>query len=189
MHKFAKTLMLLIVLFSLSPAHAQYQQQELTGDVRLACEAVMCLASTIRPGECSPGLNRYFGISMRKFTDTIQARLDFLNLCPSSNQTPEMKALVQAMANGAGRCDATSLNATLLTTAGWDNFVYISDQMPSYCSIYTSHQYTDLTAGVPLYVGTPSLGGYWVERADYPKALAAYNAWLAARQNVPHDQH
>lgn len=37
--------------------------RELTGDTKLACEAILCLSSGTRPGECGPSLSRYFGIS------------------------------------------------------------------------------------------------------------------------------
>lgn len=80
----------------------------------MACEAVLCLSSGTRPSECAPSLSHYF--SIHKKVDTIRARFDFfLNLCPVSNQTPEMNSLISAISNGAGRCDAASLNTTLRT--------------------------------------------------------------------------
>ena len=109
-------------------------------------------------------------------SDTIKKRKNFLDLCPVSNQTPEMSALVSAMSRGAGRCDAQSLNATLRMWSGWDDgYVYISNQMPDYCAAYTNHAYTDFSSTKPRYVGTPERGGYWVEAADYDRALAEYN--------------
>lgn len=153
-------------------------QEVLTGDTRLACEAILCLATGTRPSECTPSLQRYFSISYRRFTDTIRGRLNFLNLCPVSNQTPEMSSLVNAMANGAGRCDPTSLNRTLL----WGNsdYVYISNQLPDYCAAYTTHAYTNLGDVAPKYVGAPDRGGQWVESRNYATALAEYNARIAA---------
>ena len=56
----------------------------LTGDKKLACEAVMCLSSGTRPSECNPALHRYFSIHHRKLGDTIRARRDFLRQCPAS---------------------------------------------------------------------------------------------------------
>ncbi|WP_368044266.1 TrbM/KikA/MpfK family conjugal transfer protein [uncultured Bilophila sp.] len=41
-------------------------QYELSGDTKLACEAILCLSSGTRPGECGPALSRYFGISKKK---------------------------------------------------------------------------------------------------------------------------
>lgn len=92
-----------------------------------------------------------------------------------------MAALVKAMGNGAGRCDATSLNSTLRNWGGsWDDgYTYVSNSMPSYCAAYTNHAYTDLSSIKPMYVGVPERGGYWVEPANYQQALAEYNARIA----------
>ncbi|WP_322075546.1 TrbM/KikA/MpfK family conjugal transfer protein [Burkholderia cenocepacia] len=86
----------------------------LTGDTKLACEAILCLSSGTRPGECGPSLARYFGISFKFWSDTVKARRNFLHLCPSSNDTStaNMPQIVDNIANGAGRCDANYLNAT-----------------------------------------------------------------------------
>lgn len=156
-------------------------QEVLTGDTRLACEAVLCLASGTRPSECTPSLNRYFSISARKFSDTLKKRRNFLNLCPVSNQTPEMSSLISAQVNGTGRCDAQSLNSTLVMYRGWDTGeTYISNRMPDYCVAYINHAYSDFNSSgtMPRYVGTPEEGGYWVEARNYDRALAEYNARL-----------
>ena len=112
------------------------------------CLSPPCLATSARPSECSPSLSRYFSIHKRKWSDTVRARANFLSLCPVSDQTPEMRSLVNAMANGAGRCDAASLNVTLLVWNSWDadgGKVLINNPMPGYCVAYTGHQYTDLS--------------------------------------------
>ncbi len=156
-----------------APAMAQ---ELLTGDTRLACEAILCLATGQQPSECTPSLRRYFSISYKKLSDTIRGRINFLKLCPVAEQSPEMAALVNAMGNGAGRCDADSLNTTLRTwNGGEDGYVYVSNSMPSYCAAYTNHAYTDLNSIKPAYVGVPERGGYWVEPAKYQQALAEYN--------------
>ncbi|EPH09883.1 hypothetical protein HMPREF9309_00520 [Campylobacter ureolyticus ACS-301-V-Sch3b] len=56
---------------------------ELTGDVKLSCEAILCLSSSVKPGECQPSLDRFFSIKERKWEDTINARKSFLKLCPT----------------------------------------------------------------------------------------------------------
>lgn len=156
-----------------TPASAQ---DVLTGDTRLACEAILCLSTGTQPSECAPSLRRYFSISHRRFSDTIRGRVNFLKLCPVANQTPQMQALVNAQANGAGRCDAQSLNATMTMWRGYDDgATYISNQMPDYCAAYAGHAYTDFKGMIPRYVGTPERGGYWVEAHDYDRALAEYN--------------
>lgn len=55
----------------------------LSGDTKLACEAVVCLSSGSPPSECSASLARYFGIKLSKPWKTAQARANFLKLCPS----------------------------------------------------------------------------------------------------------
>lgn len=123
----------------------------LTGLVKLSCEAILCLSTGSPPNECSPSLTHYFDIDFDDFSDTIDARINFLNLCPVSAQTPQMQSLVQAITHGAGRCDAASLNATLLSytdgVIGGFGAGCISSTKPSYCSVYEGHEYTDLGQG------------------------------------------
>jgi hypothetical protein len=57
-------------------------QDALTGDTKLACEAVLCLASPTRPAECAAAIAKYFSISLRRFSSTLRARKNFLSLCP-----------------------------------------------------------------------------------------------------------
>jgi hypothetical protein len=54
----------------------------LTGDAKDACEALLCLSSSDRPGECDPPIARYLSIVKRTAAKTAQARADFLKLCP-----------------------------------------------------------------------------------------------------------
>lgn len=93
-----------------------------------------------------------------------------------------MKSLVNAIGNGAGRCDAASLNAQLMTQYSSDNGdgYSISNAMPSYCAAYTSHPYAqDLQSSEAVYVGSPDRNGFWVEKSGYAAALADYNARIA----------
>lgn len=156
----------------------------LTGDKRLACEAIMCLSSGTRPSECASSLSRYFGIHKRKLSKTISARHDFLKLCPAASMTPEMSDLVRAMSHGAGRCDVSSLNRDLARRAGGllRYRIIIDNRLPGYCSSYLSHQYADLDSAKPRYVGAPGLGGYWVEAKDYEREQAKYQQALAQRR-------
>lgn len=161
-------------------AHAE---DLLTGDVRLACEATLCLSSGTRPGECAPSLRRYFDITRKKLSDTISARHDFLQLCPASNEQG-MPELVRAIANGAGRCDAQELNRVnrvkkpyqvcgckgLWGCSGkdavrtcWTEYKWVvKNQKPGYCSAYFDHAWTDVKASVE-YRGTEDNGGRWVD--------------------------
>lgn len=151
-------------------------QDFLTGDARDACEAILCLSSGQRPDECTPPLRRYFSISFKKLSDTLRGRTDFLNLCPAAKSDSKMQALVSDISNGAGRCDAASLNAGAASWSGNGT----TGTMPSYCTSYAQNSYTDLKKTVPLYVGIPARGGYWVESPQYAQALKDYTARIAA---------
>jgi len=173
MKKLMSVLFFAVFLFGTS-AHAD---DVLTGDVKLACEALLCLASGKRPDECQPSLQRYFSINAKKWNDTVRARKNFLQLCPASNEDEKMRSLTDTLVQGAGRCDAQYLNQTLArreerlvcptSNYGMQNtencytetFIVIGNQKPSYCVAYGGHEYTrDLSA---TYVGDPMNGGRW----------------------------
>ncbi len=80
--KIFNTIFLLSAIIFVSPIASANEM--FTGDTKAACEAVLCLSSGQRPSECAPAIKRYFSIKMRKFSDTLKARKDFLKLCPSS---------------------------------------------------------------------------------------------------------
>lgn len=181
-----KSLFLTALSTAIAPAaHA------LSGDTKLACEAVLCLSSGTRPNECAPSLAKYFGITDPRPSKTIKKRLNFLQLCPTSNETPEMQALVSAISQGAGRCDADFLNRTNKKTVTYKvrerhredaNYKWywvekekevISSQAPNYCGIYANHEFTDLVTA--KYVGDEMNGGRWVEASEYDRALQEYN--------------
>lgn len=46
---------LTIATLAITAAPAAYA---LSGDTKLACEAVLCLSSSTRPGECTPSLSK-----------------------------------------------------------------------------------------------------------------------------------
>ena len=163
-----------VTLLSAAPVHAE---DLLTGDVRLACEATLCLSSGHRPHECSASLKRYFSIKHRKFSDTIKGRLNFLKLCPASNEK-DMPQLIDAIAHGAGRCDAAELNRVMrytvqvrecprYRTRDRDSCpivkkTYIRPSKPSYCKAYFEHGWTT-TGDAIQYVGEEKQGGKWVD--------------------------
>lgn len=180
MKRLAITSALAAMLFASVPASAD---EMFTGDVKLACEAVLCLSTGQRPNECAPSIQRYFSISMKKFSDTLKARKNFLNLCPASTQDQKMVALVDAITNGAGRCDYAALNSNLMVwSGGEDGRRYISNALPSYCTAYNGNAYTDIKA--PRYVGIPERGGFWVEADKYDAALVEYNARIKAEDEA-----
>lgn len=148
-------------------------------DEASACEAILCLSTGGPPGECASSLRKYFSINLSKPWKTIQARINFLKLCPSADSDPQMSTLIDAIGNGAGRCDAASLNQSLRRWTGVDGEYEISNQMPSYCADYFSHRYTtDVNSMMPRYVDKyvsrtyvdsdgitryEYAGGYWVD--------------------------
>ncbi|KAG0740128.1 hypothetical protein G6F65_019610 [Rhizopus arrhizus] len=95
-----------------------------------------------------------------------------------------MKDLVRAISQGAGRCDATSLNSILGAWQGTadEGRAIVSNKRPSYCSVYESHEYTAFDGELPRYVGTPQDGGYWAEAKDFERELAKYEKELAERK-------
>ncbi len=184
----SKTLSLTIVGAAafLATSHSS-AQQILEGDTRLACEAILCLASGTQPSECSPSIQRYFSIRHKKFSDTLKARNGFLNLCPVSQQTPQMSALVNSLTHGAGRCDANTLNAVLRQSSGGEfEKITISNQMPGYCSVYFQHEYTNFrtTDVIPKYVGIPQRGGFWVEAENFEQAESLYKQRIQAEDRA-----
>lgn len=174
-----------------APAHA------LTGTAKLACEAVLCLSSSVRPGECTPSLTHYFKIDFKKLSDTIKERKNFLNQCPwdgGSALVPDltrqqMASLIDAISRGAGLCDAEYLNTHNVTYEKYGEHVYVggdaeteyvtkyrklvNNWKPDYCEIYENHEFTDLTV---KYIGSPKEDGFWVDGKDYDAALEKYNA-------------
>jgi len=154
----------------------------LTGDTKLACEALMCLTSSIRPEECRPSIEKFFSIQHKHIWDTLRGRTNLLDLCPTSSSSSEMRELSNALASGSGRCDAASFNAVGTGYGGGDDSrTYISSTMPAYCTSLFSNKYVRLTDTLPVYVGNPQDGGFWVEPAKYNQALADYNAKIAVR--------
>jgi hypothetical protein len=175
MKKIACSILTTLGLINASPAQTYQQQEGFSGDTRLACEAILCLSTGQRPNECSPALSRYFSINHRRLSDTLRARGDFLNLCPAAQYDDKMRSLVNSIRDGAGRCDATSLNAFATTLGSNSDTRVISNILPSYCNAYTNNSYTDLQGAAARYVGVPERGGFWVEPAGYEKALREYN--------------
>lgn len=169
--------MLLVALVGLVSAAGftpAISQQTLSGDTKLACEAIICLSTGQRPDQCTPPIQRYFSISFRRISDTLQGRTNFLNLCPKGGDA-QMDALIKGIVNGAGACDAATLNSTLSMWVEDNNSPVISSALPDYCVAYYTHPYTNLANSLPRYAGDQ-----WVEAVDYPAAMAAYAARLAA---------
>lgn len=190
----AGTLVLCCVPLS---SHAQ-TASVLVGIEGRACEAILCLSSSLQPSECTPSLNHYFDIKkyskgILDWPATIDARRAFLNMCPSSSATglPER---INAISRGAGKCDPDYLNSAYAGTSykyqkrrarftsdneyEYSNITKIKtvteNKLPAYCVTYIDHAWTyDLSI---KYVGTPLKGGYWIKASEYDSAQARWEA-------------
>ena len=162
-----KNLLPALALALCNIAQAQADQSPdmelLTGDTRLACEAILCLSTGERPSECQPAIRRYFSIVRRTLGKTLGARRDFLNQCPTAKEDGYTRQLVNALVDGSGRCDAAALNGRGWMPAGGDNGYYISNAMPASCQAYYDNAGLDVGSVRPIYVGQPERGGRWVD--------------------------
>ena len=136
-------LMFLIVLSKNS-----LSSDTLTGLEKLSCEAILCLSTGSPPGECNPALNYYYSLKAKKWKNTLKKRINFLNICPSGS-SPGMPSLISAIANGAGRCDKSTLLSMLNPKYSWDGDGMSWTQgkyssIPGYCSVYYNHSWTVL---------------------------------------------
>ena len=80
-----------VILFICNTLQAEVKIEYLSGDTRSACEALICLASPVKPPECASAIARYFAIKFKKPWETLQARKNFLNLCPTNNKDLNLK--------------------------------------------------------------------------------------------------
>ncbi|MDP8517976.1 TrbM/KikA/MpfK family conjugal transfer protein [Campylobacter coli] len=125
----------------------------LTGDTKLACEAILCLSSGTRPAECGPSLARYFAIHFKKPWKTIDARKAFLNLCPIQNDANIEDLVLNNLVDDVlpvsdpRQCTPNYLNTQVETQRSHSTFgimsYRINPNMPSFCYALINHQYTD----------------------------------------------
>ncbi|HEH5160903.1 TPA: hypothetical protein SG818_001906 [Campylobacter coli] len=117
-----------IVAFSLmnvSVSAIDLSEFTFTGDTKLSCEAVLCLASPYKPSECAPALARYFGFSAKYWSDVIRMRTNFLNLCPLGannaikSDDKELEAWRNSLVNLTGTCYIPDLNKKQQRTILW----------------------------------------------------------------------
>ncbi len=142
-----KKIVLSALLFSM-PLTATASEEVLTGAVRMACEAILCLsAGGGAPSQCNPAINYYYDIKAKKWKDTFKKRLNFLNLCPASTE-PDMPSLVRAIASGAGRCDPGYLLPKLNAWCDGESGMFCMTSIPSYCHTFANHPLTRLSLPV-----------------------------------------
>ena len=136
-----------------------FSSDELTGDTKLSCEAILCLSSGTRPSECNPSLNRYFSINAKKWSDTVKKRKNFLKLCPVDGADErdetfaDLRDNVLPMTDGR-ECTAEALNqrieANSYESLGKYYTAYrVNPTVPSQCNSLYNHSYTDIKR--PIY--------------------------------------
>lgn len=164
----------------------------LVGDEKLACEAILCLATGVQPAACTPSINRLYSIVLRNWSKTLSARKAFLALCPTGSNDPLLASLRDNIATNAQRCSVTQLNMAggaerrtqnedglYQPGRGAAGYIPIPREMPFGCEAYFSHPYTHNLR--PVYIGEPEYGGYWVTPDRAAQAQADYDRQLAER--------
>lgn len=132
----------------------------LTGDTKLACEAILCLSNGTRPSECRPSINRYFSIKHKKWSDTVNARRNFLRLCPVDNADKNDQVFTDLRDNvlpnvDSRKCTAEYINANPDTKCVKEEcgehhcrcveYKYKpATRMPIGCEALISHAYTNI---------------------------------------------
>lgn len=132
----------------------------LTGDTKLACEAILCLSSSTRPGECSPSINRYFSIKHKKWSDTVNARRNFLRLCPVDGADEKDPIFADLRDNVLPNVDARKCTADYINNHPETKCVKEScgerrcrcveyeyrpaTKMPTGCEALIAHSYTNI---------------------------------------------
>ena len=192
----AMTLLFSEVAFAQVTASADY----LTGDTRLACEAILCFSTSQRPSECNASIRKYFSIKKKKPHKTRKARKEFLNMCPTVQENQEMQGLVEVIMNAEDRCTAEALNRSTefsgrILKASYDrghrhyfyeSTVEHSNELPSYCKAYFGHEWTDFGEyGVtPVFVGESGNGGFWAEYDNKASAELEYRKEVNRREQI-----
>ncbi|KAB0613152.1 conjugal transfer protein TrbM [Campylobacter hyointestinalis subsp. lawsonii] len=143
-----------ILLTCLVSSSVVYGTDELTGDTKLACEAILCLSSSERPGECAPSLAKYFSITAKKAHETIRKRKNFLKLCPTDETAKvdqNYASLIDTLSEVGGGCDANTLNKNLekrRVRIGESRIrqtqIRVNPNMPEYCVRLARHNYTNI---------------------------------------------
>jgi hypothetical protein len=197
-----KSMYKFLLLSVITGSGAAYAQDILTGDTKLACEAILCLSTGARPGECGPSIAKYRSIKHKKYKDTINARRNFLALCPTKSSDPQLASLLDTHAHAEQYCDPWYLNwkgtghpgiawaengldgklanvgfGAGMAPPGWMPNP-IPNVLPPECQALANHPYTFEAA--PKYVGTPELYGYWTTWEDWPAKNAQYQAAIPA---------
>jgi hypothetical protein len=140
---------ILVAIMSMLFVTSAHADNVLTGKVKLACEAILCLAGNASvPSECNPSLNYYYDIDGKHVVDKRRA---FLSLCPVVSE-PGMKSLINLLSQRGGffnNCDSkyllTRLNAKCKESEGGFGFGGgCMKDVPAFCKQLAAHEFTNI---------------------------------------------
>ncbi|WP_392561081.1 TrbM/KikA/MpfK family conjugal transfer protein [Orbus sturtevantii] len=147
----------LAMIVTANSAYAENNNNELTGDTKLACEALLCLSSSTRPTECAASLARYFGIKdPKKWAKTVIKRKNFLKLCPTSDDNqinPIVENIIDDVTPIRTDCTAEEFNKlvekTIRRERSEDGIVSTTyyrtkTTVPDYCENLAKKSYLDV---------------------------------------------
>ncbi len=106
------------------------QNNQLQGDSKTACEVILCLSTSKRPGECSPPIQDYLTktIDHKNPGNTIPNRINFLKLCPTTDDQ-DVAELAMGHATLGERCNLALYN-TPRRTISYNALDPLSDKKP-----------------------------------------------------------
>ncbi|MBR4877925.1 MAG: hypothetical protein IKU14_09480, partial [Rhodocyclaceae bacterium] len=157
---------------------------ELTGDEKLACEAILCLsASAAAGGECQPSLSRYFSITLKTAARTARARGNFLKLCPKVADDEEMQTQIAAITEGATGSmswdDYTSRHgdgSTSLAKSGEGEDTQTASNESALC--------TEAEKGTYNAIGAVCNGKYWTSDPHWNEAPLNYYCLFGSQRCI-----
>ena len=79
---------LIFMTVSITSSANVVEVEELTGEKRTACEAILCLSDlqeARKTPECHPPLNYFYSIKAKRWKNTLKKRKNFLKLCPGAD--------------------------------------------------------------------------------------------------------
>ena len=153
--------------------------QDLSAMASLACEATLCLSTGQPPHECTPSLNKYFSIVFTKPWKTLQARKNFLKLCPdvqeADAQSKAEQSITQSEREEAAKphsADTDGGDAEPGTQSGQPPKEQIQAALDSLMPVYNTQSQQSVAARQVLescvaQQGTVEAGHCQAEKADF----------------------
>ncbi|MBZ7980324.1 hypothetical protein AVBRAN12640_07905 [Campylobacter sp. RM12640] len=132
-----------------------------TGEVKTACEVLLCLSTPNKPSECAAPLKHFFSIKHKKFWKTLDLRRSFLNLCPTGStdnieDDAIMTDLKEAIINIPHECTPEVFNRQYEystkqvfneSSNSYEDIklIRITKNIPKTCVRFINNKYTDMT--------------------------------------------